>query len=143
MTSKSLSRLLIKSTHTQRILDPIDLKAGTVFINGSTHFKPRGCPPKSGCKKKLLREDSLLRSASTYWISFSLSLLHVDDHHRRFFLVDPDCSATIDLNFCLAIFQRWWRRRRQVIRRETIGPRKVNKTGRVFHPEGSVVAVLH
>ena len=72
------------------------------------------------------------------------SLLHVDDDNRSLFLVDPDYPTTIDLDFCLIRLERW--RRRLAIHsrgRETVGPREVNKTGRVFYPERSVVAVLN
>lgn len=71
-------------------------------------------------------------------------LLHVDDDNRSRFLVDPDYPTTIDLDFCLIRLKRW-RRRLSIHSRgqETVGPREVNKTGRVFYPERSVVTVLN
>ena len=93
-------------TYTQRILTPIDLKAGTVFIKGSTHFSPRGCARKSGCKKKLFNQVVKPCVARAEIFIFR-SLLHVDYDNRGRFLVDPDYPTTIDLDFCLIRLKRW------------------------------------
>lgn len=128
-------------SYTQSVFTPRDRSAGTALSKGSTHASPVGWSLSSGCRKKLGVTSQHKIYSKSMIVRLSDILLHIDDHESGRGGVQSDLPAPIrrylylfssQSRLCSASAVGW----------KMVLPGEVNESGRIFHPERRVIAVL-